>query len=473
MPRFTIPVRALALIAALAISSSVAVSPAMASSLDGPPAWTQTDGDSARSSGQDSPSNLAPAAAGVVTGRLIVTTLAGSSQYSVDDGGVSFYSSNFPFEFIRTFDTDINGNFTASVLGAGTYTVAFFSRQEPAQPVREWYNQDQFQQEADVVTLTNDTPFDFGTIVLGERSTDVTRIAGADRFATAVALSQERWADGSAPPVYIVNGLDFPDALSAGALAAREGVLLPVTPTSIPTVVQAELTRLDPSSILIVGGTGVVSNAVRTQLESYVDNASLVDRVGGADRYDTSRQIAAGAFDPANPEIFIATGATFPDALSAVPAAGVTGGVVLLVNGSAASLDSATESLIAGLGPDSIHVIGGTGVVSPGIFDDLTALAGDVERFFGTDRFETAVNVAVEFFPAADYAFLANGLGFADALTAGPLAAQYDSPIYLARQNCVPSIVVDDVRDVLANLIVGVGGTGVLSNEALFTGNPC
>lgn len=473
MPRFTTPLRALSLIAALAISSTVAVSPAMASTLDEPPAWSPTGDDSGRTPAADSPFGLAPAAAGVVTGRLIVTTLAGSSQYSVADGGVSFYSSSFPYEFIRTFDTDINGNFTASGLGEGTYTVAFFSRQDPALPVREWYNQDQLQKDADVVTLTTDTPFDFGTVVLGERSLDVTRIAGADRFATAVALSQYRWADGAGPRVYIVNGLDFPDALSAGALAARGGVLLPVTPTSIPAVVQAELTRLDPSSILIIGGTGAVSNAVRTQLAGYVDNSTLVDRVGGADRYDTSRQIAAGAFDSANPEIFIATGATFPDALSAVPAAGVTGGVVLLVNGSATSLDSATTSLIDGLNPDSIHVIGGTGVVSPGVFADLSDLALDVERFSGTDRFGTAVNVAVEFFPAADYAFLANGFGFADALTAGPLAAQNNSPIYLARQDCVPGVVIDDVFDILANLIVGVGGTGVLSDEALITGNPC
>lgn len=474
MPFVTTPFRALALLAAMSIASTLAVSPATAASFDEPLTAVDDRDDSARVPEASPALPFTSAAAGLVTGRLVVTTMDGGSDFVVADGGVEFFSSTFPFEFIRRASTNATGYFSVSGLGAGNYTVAFYSRQEPATPVREWYSQESFQFAASTVTLTTGTPRDFGTIVLGERDFQVARISGADRFATAVEVSEvcRDIIIVCGPQVFIVNGLNFPDALSAGALAARSGVLLLVGPNSIPAVVQAELDALDPAGITIVGGTGAVSNAVQTQLAAYVASPSLVMRVAGTDRYDTSRRIAAGGFDPVKRDIFIATGANFPDALSAVPAAGVTGGVVLLVNGSASRLDLTTRSLIGGLDPDRIHVIGGSGVVSNGIFADLSELAPTVNRFFGADRYATAVTVAQSFFPAADYAFLANGSNFPDALAAGPLAGQLDSPIYLSQRDCVPIVVYEDVFDVLANQIFGVGGTGVLTDSAL-AGIPC
>ena len=55
-----------------------------------------------------------------------------------------------------------------------------------------------------------------------------------------------------------------------------------------------------------------------------------VSRVAGADRYGTSAAVSAGAFPPGVPVAYIATGATFPDALSGAAAAGALGGPVLL-----------------------------------------------------------------------------------------------------------------------------------------------
>lgn len=303
------------------------------------------------------------------------------------------------------------------------------------------------------------------------------RLFGPDRFATAVQLSVSHFADNSNPVVFIANGRNYPDALAAGpAAAALGGPLLLVSPTDIPTVVRDELARLQPSRIVIVGGVGSVSAAVETQLRAYVDSADDVDRLWGADRYATSRAVVADVFGaaPGTP-VFIATGRNYPDALAAGAAAGALGGAVLLVNGSASTLDSATWSLLNALDPRFIFIAGGPGAVSTGIENQLMAQyrgsSTDVDRLWGSDRYQTAINLNL-LFQEADSIYVANGQGFADALAAGPIAAQTGSPLYLAPPTCLPSQVLTEIGELGARNYVIVGGTGVLSNRVL-NGTPC
>jgi len=95
----------------------------------------------------------------------------------------------------------------------------------------------------------------------------VTRISGANRFETAVQLSQ-RLAPSGDWAVTIVSGRSFPDALSAARLGA--GPVLLVEPNSIPEVVAEELRRLSPQKIYIVGGPGAVSESVEAELAQYI-----------------------------------------------------------------------------------------------------------------------------------------------------------------------------------------------------------
>jgi spore germination protein YaaH len=89
----------------------------------------------------------------------------------------------------------------------------------------------------------------------------VTRLAGADRYATAAAVSAATFAAG-APVAYIATGLNFPDALAGAVAAARAGgPLLLVRPDGVPPATAAELKRLKPTRIVILGATGVVPDA--------------------------------------------------------------------------------------------------------------------------------------------------------------------------------------------------------------------
>jgi putative cell wall-binding protein len=155
-----------------------------------------------------------------------------------------------------------------------------------------------------------------------------TRIGGADRYATSAQLSASTFAPG-VPVAYLATGLNFPDALSGAAAAGSQGgpVLL-TTPDALPPSIAAELDRLDPSTIVVLGGAGIVSNEVQQALAAYSGN---VVRRAGADRYATSVEISKGAFGPAATRAYLATGQNFPDALAGGPVAGIGDAPVLLV----------------------------------------------------------------------------------------------------------------------------------------------
>jgi hypothetical protein len=133
----------------------------------------------------------------------------------------------------------------------------------------------------------------------------VPRLAGTDRFATAAAVSASAYPSG-VPVVYIATGTNFPDALAAGPAARTEGgPLLLVTRTDVPGATATELQRLKPGRIVVVGGTGVISDTVISKLRSYT--AGTVTRRAGADRFATAASISRAVFTGGSSVVYVAT----------------------------------------------------------------------------------------------------------------------------------------------------------------------
>lgn len=96
--------------------------------------------------------------------------------------------------------------------------------------------------------------------------------------------------------VYIATGENFPDALGVGSVAALNNApVLFVLRDAIPGATLAELNRLQPSTIIIVGGTGVVSDTVKSALEG-LSFGPVVERLAGADRFATAAAVSASQF---------------------------------------------------------------------------------------------------------------------------------------------------------------------------------
>ena len=196
----------------------------------------------------------------------------------------------------------------------------------------------------------------------------VSRVWGADRYATAASISAATFA--SASVVYVATGENFPDALGAGAVAAAaKAPLLLVRGASIPAETTAELARLKPSTIVIVGSTGAVSNGVAAALAAH----GAVTRISGADRYASTAALSAASFPANGPgTVYVATGKVFPDGLTAGPIAGLRNGPLLLVPGT--SLPSSVAAELKRLDPTNVVIVGGPEAITDSVRNQIRAL---------------------------------------------------------------------------------------------------
>jgi putative cell wall-binding protein len=268
------------------------------------------------------------------------------------------------------------------------------------------------------------------------------RLAGEDRFETAVAISQQGFPEG-ADTVYVASGELFPDGLAAAPAAASDDAPLLLTRSGyLPEAIAEEIERLSPELVVIVGGEPSVSPAVAAELEEL---ATEVVRIGGVDRFETSRLIAQYAFGEGSENAFIATGRNFPDALSAGAAAGAMDAPILLVDGKADGVDAGTLAELDRLGADNVYLLGDQASMSNGIELDFDNEGLVVHRFAGSDRFQTAVLVNQAIFDGpVPRMFIASGMKFPDALSASALAAAEGSPLYLAQSACINSSIVTE-----------------------------
>ncbi|QAV70814.1 cell wall-binding repeat-containing protein [Salinibacterium sp. UTAS2018] len=291
----------------------------------------------------------------------------------------------------------------------------------------------------------------------------VSRLSGSDRYATAATIAQE-W--DSASVVYIATGTGFADALSASSAAAfKDAPLLLTDPNSLSAAAKAELLRLKPSKVIIVGGTGAVSNSVKSSIQA-LSFKPTVSRIGGGDRYETSRMIAKATFPASSvTTAYLADGSNFPDALTASPAAANFGGPVVLIPGKASTVDTATVTLLKSLGVTSIKVAGGTGAVTTAISTHLKTKFTTVKRLSGGDRYATAVAINADQFSSATTVYLATGAGFADALAGAALAGSEGAPLFISDAKCVPQSVLTAISSLNNPKVVLLGGTGVLSSS--------
>jgi Tol biopolymer transport system component len=203
----------------------------------------------------------------------------------------------------------------------------------------------------------------------------VTRLGGANRFATArlVAAEMEALGGNRISTAYVVEGANsdprrgWPDAVAAGGLAASERrPILPVLRDRLPADTAAAIDRLGLDHAVIVGGTTAVSAEVA---DAIAERDVVVDRIAGADRYATAMQVAdrAVAAGMSAQRPWIATGCNWPDALAVGPAAAADGGVLLLIDGVDPGRSTATSGWLDthDCCYERIVLTGGPGAISP------------------------------------------------------------------------------------------------------------
>ncbi|MCA0987100.1 cell wall-binding repeat-containing protein [Guptibacillus algicola] len=279
---------------------------------------------------------------------------------------------------------------------------------------------------------------------------EVDRISGKDRYETAVAISEMGW--DSADTVIIARGDDFPDALAGAPLAYKMDAPILLTGKTLPQSVKDEIARLHATKAIILGGEGAVLPYVYNELKSL---GLDVDRIGGADRFDTATNIAA-VLDGDPAKAVVANGMNFPDALSIASFAAENGYPILLTKKN--ELPESTKKALGGF--ESSIAVGGTGVITDSVLGNLPG----GERYGGENRYATSAMVARMLNPA-DKAFIATGADFADALTGSVLAAKTDSTFLLVPPTSVNDSISGAATELGIRHFTILGGEGAVNSN--------
>ena len=173
--------------------------------------------------------------------------------------------------------------------------------------------------------------------------------------------------------MYLASGTAFPDGLAGSALAAHgAGPLLLTAPCALPGAVRDELVRLHATHVEILGGAGAVCDGVIQGVASAT--GAVVTRVAGTDRYGTAAAAAAAGWPSTTTYVYVASGLTFPDGLSAGPLAGLNGAPLLLVP--ACSLPATVAAALQQLHPLHVEVVGGSAAVCDAVLSRLALASG-------------------------------------------------------------------------------------------------
>jgi putative cell wall-binding protein len=237
------------------------------------------------------------------------------------------------------------------------------------------------------------------------------------------------------------------------------GPILLTAPTGLPAATRTELTRLRPGKIVVVGGTGAVSESIKSLLAGYT--AGSVVRVAGGDRFSTAAAVSKYAFGGGASTVYLATAYGFPDALAGGPFAGRTPGPVLLT--SVDAMPTATIREIQRLGATKAVLLGGTAVVGDAVATQLRGLGLSVSRIAGSDRYRTAVEVSRASNPGgASIVYIATASSFPDALAGGVSAGLDDVPVLLVGST-VPAPTANELTRLRPTEIRILGGEGAVS----------
>lgn len=365
--------------------------------------------------------------------------------------------------------TDAEGRFDLSNLAAGRYRLAACW---PDQTTTAYWS-----------TSTTGSPDEFEVndgealgdieVAMDPNHRCVTRLAGRDRYATAVAATKAAFPNG-AERVVIVTGANWPDALAAAGLAgSSNGAVLPVQRDCVPEVIMEELERLDPTHIDVVGGVAAVSQEVIWQLNG-LPGQPYTERISrGLNRYATARSLGMGTIGWMGASYdgvaYVATGRNYPDALAVAPLSYSKGRPLYLLGAE----DGTTIADMKARGVKSVTIAGGTAAITAAQEAQLVSAfgRGNVTRVYGSDRFSTAVAIANFGVSSTDLQWdgvaIATGYNYSDALAGGVLAARKGSVLVLTGRDSTPLATAKPLHDNRLRIesVTILGGDAAISSD--------
>ncbi len=260
---------------------------------------------------------------------------------------------------------------------------------------------------------------DFGDVITNVSSSDGPRSAA---FASRVSFPATTTTSVSG--LVVVSSETWADSLSAASLAAgTRGPILLTSAHSLAASTSAEIKRLKPATVYVLGPTSAIDAVVASRIAAL---GTKVVRVTGADRYATASRAAtigvglARGRGVAVDTAYVVNGLDFPDAYATAPITIKTSRPIL--GASLKSLPPSSAKALAELRIKNVVIVGGTSVIGSGVEAALKWRGLSVRRIAGADHYAVSRGLAAEGAAAGlswTRAGLASDKAFADALVAG------------------------------------------------------
>ena len=190
----------------------------------------------------------------------------------------------------------------------------------------------------------------------------VERLGGQTRYETNIAILKEAGVDKE--DLLVCTGEGFADSLSASAVGKP---ILLVAGSGVNDTQKKYLGSLKINDIYLIGGTGVVSDKIGTQLKKY-DQDDKCERVAGKNRYLTSVAVAEEFFPKGSDSTVLAYAMNFPDGLAGGPLALSIKAPLILTDNSGYS-EAVAYAKNAGI--KKAVVLGGPTLISDGVVNRI------------------------------------------------------------------------------------------------------
>jgi putative cell wall-binding protein len=227
-------------------------------------------------------------------------------------------------------------------------------------------------------------------------------ISGVDAYSSAAAATKAAYPTThtvTVPALVIANAANWGDQVAAASLAgALKGTTLLVSKNTLPSATAAEIKRLKPTRVYLIGSGATISKAVSSKVTSACPAGAKVMRVEGNDRFVIANnmlkvvQAEAKANSIKVDTVYVASGDESDEALSVAPLLAKTARPILFVH--KASVHAATVAALKASGIKKVVVLGNTKVVKSAVEKSLRKPGYRVTRISGLDRYKSSMAIA-------------------------------------------------------------------------------
>ncbi|UWG96981.1 cell wall-binding repeat-containing protein [Dehalobacter sp. DCM] len=234
--------------------------------------------------------------------------------------------------------------------------------------------------------------------------------------------------------------------------------------TAMKRLVKKGITTLTLASFI---ASNILLGTISPIPQAYAEDgiSQTYTRFAGDSRAETAVEISSNNWSDAY-NVVLTREDAFPDALAGAVLANsaVVGGGPLLLTHSKTLRPEVLQEMKR-LNTSKVFILGGTGAISADVESALKANGISTVRIKGSNRYETAANIAITSVENSSRAFLASGQVFADALSISSYAAANGIPLLLTDTKKVPTETLNALKKMGVTEITLIGGESAISKD--------